>query len=286
MHDRSNIINAMTVDVEDYYHVSAFSKKIKLDDWNNYEQRVITNTNNILKLFDEHNVQATFFVLGWVAEKNPGLVREIANCGHEIASHGYSHQLIYNQNKKIFKEETFKSKKLLEDEAQTEVLGYRAASYSITSESLWALDILVEAGFKYDSSIFPIHHDRYGIPSAKINPHRFQTAKNKEIIEFPLTTQKFMGLKLPVSGGGYFRIYPYYFTKYLLKKKCYKNKHPFIFYFHPWEIDPWQPKINAGLLSNFRHYNNIHKCKERLGMLLNDFKFTTAKNVLTQLNLL
>ena len=278
--------NAMTVDVEDYYHVSAFSNKVKFMDWNKYESRVVFNTNNILELFDKYNIKSTFFILGWVAEKYPHLVRKIAGAGHEVASHGYSHQLIYKQGKNIFKEETLRSKAILENESQTEVLGYRAASYSITSESLWALDILIDAGFKYDSSIFPIYHDRYGIPNAKIFPHRLQTINNKEITEFPLTTQKFMGLKLPAAGGGYFRIYPYFFSKYLLRKRCSKNNTPFIFYFHPWEVDPEQPRIKAGIISRFRHYNNLRKCKDRIEMLLTDFKFTTACDVLKYLELL
>jgi len=276
-----NISNALTVDVEDYFHVSAFSKNINKNEWDRYPSRVDRNTRRLLDLFDEFNIKATFFVLGWVAERDPGLVKEIDARGHEIACHGYSHQLIYKQPIDVFKKETVKSKSILQDIVQKPILGYRAASYSIIQESRWALDILCEAGFKYDSSIFPIRHDRYGIPDAVEVPHVYTTENDNSIVEFPLTTITMLGIKLPIAGGGYFRLYPYQLTKAGLNKVNKKNR-PFIFYLHPWEIDPDQPRIKTSLLSTFRHYNNLDKCESRLKCLLKDFKFCTAHDVLVQ----
>jgi polysaccharide deacetylase family protein (PEP-CTERM system associated) len=278
------IRNALTVDVEDYFHVSAFSECIDQKDWDSYPLRVEKNTRRLLDLFDQHSVKATFFVLGWVAERAPGLIREIATRGHEVACHGYSHQLVYNQSPRIFREETTRSKSLLEDIVQAPVIGYRAASYSITGRSLWALDIIADAGFEYDSSIFPVRHDRYGIPDASLYPHRMKTPNGSWLVEFPLSTAQIFGLRLPVAGGGYFRLYSYAITKAGLNQVNRRQK-PFIFYLHPWEIDTEQPKISAGWKSRFRHYNNLHKCEHRLERLMNDFKFGTAVSVLQGLNL-
>jgi len=271
--------NAFTVDVEDYYHVSAFSGVISTKDWVKYESRVENNTNKILDIFSKYNIKATFFVLGCVAEKNPNLINKISKEGHEIASHGYSHQLIYNQSAKLFREETVRSKKILENIIQKPIKGYRAASYSITSKSEWALDILVEEGFEYDSSIFPVKHDRYGMPNAPKLPYKLKTIEGNSIIEFPLSTLNIFGFALPVAGGGYFRLYPYAFTRFALNK-INKGNNPFVFYLHPWEVDPDQPKIKAGKLSRFRHYNNLRKCESRLHELLKDFEFDTMANVL------
>jgi len=273
-------VNALTVDVEDYFHVSAFAKNISRDDWDSIVSRVEQNTQKLLELFSEKNVFATFFVLGWVAERFPGLIREIDVLGHEVASHGYSHQLIYNQSPDVFKEETLRSKNLLENIIQKPVLGYRGASYSITKQSVWALDILFDAGFKYDSSIFPVRHDRYGIPDAPRFPYLAETPKKNKIIEFPLTSFRFMGAQLPIAGGGYFRLFPYWFTKLAFNKIHNTENRPFIFYLHPWEIDPEQPKVKSSLFSRFRHYNNLHKCETRLKSLLSDFEFSSVLNVL------
>jgi polysaccharide deacetylase family protein (PEP-CTERM system associated) len=278
------IQNALTVDVEDYFHVSAFSKSISRKDWDRHPIRVEINTHRLLDLFDEAQVKATFFILGWVAERNNGLIKEIANRGHEIASHGYSHQLVYNQSRDVFREETIRSKSLLEDIVQMQVRGYRAASYSITKESLWALDILVEAGFEYDSSIFPVRHDRYGIPDAIEMPHVLKTPKGRSLVEFPLSTAKIFNYKLPIAGGGYFRLYPYILTRAGLRQVN-ASQQPFIFYLHPWEIDPDQPKVKAGWFSRFRHYNNLEKCESRLQRLMQDFRFGTTRQVLENLGL-
>lgn len=279
------IQNALTVDVEDYFQVSAFAKNINYSNWGEHPLRVEKNTHRLLDIFDEAKIKATFFVLGWVADRNKKLVETIALRGHEVACHGYSHQLIYNQTQDVFREETFRSKRLLEDIVQKPVNGYRAASYSITKHSLWALDILAEAGFEYDSSIFPVKHDRYGIPNAEEHPHRLKTPDGSQLIEFPLSTATVFGHKLPMAGGGYFRLYPYMLTKAGLSQINRDNR-PFIFYLHPWEIDTDQPKVSAKWFSRFRHYNNLHKCEPRLKQLLKDFEFTTVKDVLINLDLL
>ena len=190
-----SIKNAISVDVEDYYHVAALSKVIERGQWSSMESRVQSSTHRLLDLFDTRNVKGTFFILGMVAENDPDLIKEIANRGHEIACHGYSHQLIYTQTQKVFREETLRAKSMLEDIVQTPIIGYRAASYSITQESLWALDILAEAGFTYDSSIFPVRHDRYGIPDAEERPHVLKTPSGYALTEFPLSTYKIFNYK-------------------------------------------------------------------------------------------
>jgi len=197
-----NVPNALTVDVEDYFHVAALAPNIHRDSWISRESRVVGNTQKLLAIFEQFDVRGTFFVLGWVAEQYPQLVRDIAARGHEIACHGYSHRLVYEQSPEEFYEETLRAKNLLENITASAVLGYRAASYSIVRESLWALDILVELGFVYDSSIFPVHHDRYGIPNAERVPHRMSTPNEKSIVEWPLATAKIFGCRLTVAGGG------------------------------------------------------------------------------------
>jgi polysaccharide deacetylase family protein (PEP-CTERM system associated) len=279
-------INALTVDVEDYFHVAAFASNIHRDTWDSLETRVVKNTHKLLGMFEEFGVRGTFFVLGWVADKHPELVRDIAAGGHEIACHGYSHRLVYEQSQAEFYEETRRAKSLLEDIIGSAVLGYRAASYSIVRDSLWALDILVELGFAYDSSIFPVHHDRYGIPGAERIPHRLVTPNKKIIVEWPLSTAKALGLRLPVAGGGYFRLLPYWFSRWGLASINRVDKQPFIFYLHPWEVDPMQPRVPASIVSQFRHYTNLNKCENRLRRLLGEFRFGTARDGLATLGLL
>lgn len=279
------VINALTFDVEDYFHVSAFADSIDRAGWDGMESRVEANTRRILALLTERGLRATFFVLGWVAERHPALVREIAAAGHEIACHGFSHQLVYRQSPETFRQETLRSKHLLEDQVQRPVEGYRAASYSITRDSLWALDILAEAGFAYDSSIFPVRHDRYGIPDAEKVPHRLTTPSGREIVEFPLSTVALLGYRLPIAGGGYFRLYPYELTRAGLRAVN-RRDGAFIFYLHPWEFDPAQPRIPAGALSRFRHYNNLDRCEARFVRLLDDFGFGTVREVLEAKGLL
>ena len=276
--------NALTVDVEDYFQVSAFADSIDQDDWDKHPLRVENNTFRILDLFDEYQVKATFFILGWVAERKTDLVLEIAKRGHEVACHGYSHQLVYNQSPEVFREETVRAKNILEDIIQQQVRGYRAASYSITKKSQWALDILAETGFVYDSSIFPVRHDRYGMPDTPEHPYRLKTPAGNSIIEFPLSTAKIINYRLPVAGGGYFRLYPYWLSRMGLRQINRQQK-PFIFYLHPWEIDPEQPKISASWFSRFRHYNNLDKCEGRLRSLMSDFQFGTVWDVLSAVDL-
>ncbi len=279
----SNIANtgklkhAMTIDVEDYFHVSAFGNVISPSDWDNWPCRVEQNTDTLLALFDEAGIKATFFVLGWVAERYPAIVKKLAENGHEIASHGYSHQLIYKQTPDVFKEETYRSKNLLEDQCGQAVKGYRAASYSITPKSLWALEILGELGFTWDSSIFPVHHDRYGIPGSPEEPYHIITESGFQLTEFPLTTAKVFGQAIPAAGGGYFRQYPYFLSRWLFNRASLSETKPQIFYLHPWEIDPDQPRVpGASWFSNFRHYTNLSRCLPRLRQMLNDFEFSTV----------
>jgi len=273
--------NALTVDVEDYFQVAAFANNVSVSSWDSFESRVETNTIKLLDLFDLHKTKATFFVLGWVAERNPDLVIEIHSRGHEVACHGYSHQSIYKQDVKTFMDETKKAKDLLEDIINHSIDGYRAASYSITKKSLWALDVLTDLGFTYDSSIVPVHHDLYGIPDAPRNIHTVAAPNGKQIIEFPPTTLALPGANLPVSGGGYFRLYPLWFSKVALKWVNKYDKMPFIFYLHPWEVDSDQPRIKCSWFSKFRHYNNLSKCYARLDNLLDEFEFTTVQKILT-----
>jgi polysaccharide deacetylase family protein (PEP-CTERM system associated) len=278
--------NAMSVDVEDYFHVAALSGSISRGDWENMNARVDYSTHRLLDVFDEAETRATFFVLGWVAERHPELIKEIHRRSHEIACHGYSHRMVYQQTPEEFRAETLRSKALLEDLSGQAVAGYRAASYSITPKSRWALDILVEAGFRYDSSIFPVRHDLYGMPGAQRFPHVLKTDAGAELVEFPPTTVRLLGQNFPAAGGGYFRLYPYALSRWLLRRVNAGEGQPAMFYLHPWEVDPEQPRVEVGLKSRFRHYNNLDKCEPRLRQLLRDFRFAPAREVLAGLDLM
>jgi polysaccharide deacetylase family protein (PEP-CTERM system associated) len=272
-------LNAFTVDVEDYFHVAALASAVSRESWSARESRVERNTERLLDLLAEKDVRGTFFVLGWVAERSPQLVRRIAAAGHEIACHGFSHQLIYRQSQEEFREETARAKTLLEDAIGQAVLGYRAASFSIVRETLWALDVLIDLGFRYDSSIFAIRHDRYGIPDASPAPGRVIAPSGRSLVEFPGAPASFFGLKVPVTGGGYFRILPYGLTRSGLKRINAAGR-PFAFYLHPWEIDPGQPRVSVGAVSRFRHYTNLSRCETRLRRLLGEFAFGSMVEVL------
>lgn len=280
------VVNAMTVDVEDWFHVQALSSVIDRDSWPRREYRAVANTQRLLELFAEHRVRATFFVLGWVAQRSPGLLREIASAGHEIACHGLSHRLVYTQTPEEFREETLRSKALIEEAIGVPVRGYRAASYSITRQSLWALDVLIDAGFDYDSSIFPVRHDTYGIPDAPTVPGRVRSPSGRDIVEFPLTVARVLGIRLPVCGGGYFRLLPYWLNRAGLAQVNGSGGQPFVFYLHPWEIDAGQPRVSAGLLSRLRHYTNLGRVEERLRRLMAEFRFGTMEQVLTRAGLI
>ena len=274
--------NAFTVDVEDYFQVSAFEKVVGRDQWTGFAPRVEANTRRILDLLDRHDTKATCFVLGWVAERNPGLVREIDARGHEVACHGYSHRLVYNQTEAEFADETRRAKTALEQAIGRPVRGYRAASYSITRKSLWALDALIDLGFEYDSSIFPVRHDRYGIPGAPRFPHIIERGAGRTIVEFPISTLNLGGYHLPVGGGGYFRIFPYWLSSGAIAYLNRRERKPAMFYVHPWEVDPDQPRIAAGLLSRFRHYYHLDKCELRLDRLLAGAPFNKVEVVLQE----
>lgn len=282
----SAITHAMTVDVEDYYHVAAFGQVIRPDEWDQWPSRVEANTDRLLQLFDDAGIHITFFILGWVADRYPALVKRIHQQGHEIASHGFSHQLIYRQTPDVFREETARSKDILEALTGEAILGYRAASYSITRKSLWALETLADLGFQWDSSIFPTRHDNYGIPGSPEEPYRLKTESGNVLTEFPLTTAKVFGQAIPAAGGGYFRQYPYALSRWLFDRASLNQTMPRIFYLHPWEIDPQQPRVpNASWFSNFRHYTNLDKCLPRLERMLQDFKFGTISQSLGSVNI-
>jgi polysaccharide deacetylase family protein (PEP-CTERM system associated) len=279
----SAVVNAMTVDVEDYFHVSAFDGIIPRSQWAAMESRVVANTERLLRIFEDAGIRATFFVLGCVAERSPGLVRTIATHGHEVASHGYAHRLVYDLTPTMFRDDVRRSKALLESECETAVVGYRAPSYSITPRSLWALDILIEEGFTYDTSIFPIHHDRYGIPLSPRHAYRLDR-RSGMVIEAPASTARWGPFNFPVAGGGYFRILPYGWTKWGIARINQREERPAIFYIHPWEIDPGQPRLSAGLMSRFRHYRNLDRTEGRLRQLIADFRFGTMRGLLAHLD--
>lgn len=276
---RKRVVNAMTIDVEDYFHVSVFDGLVPRDRWESLESRVAYNTDRLLGIFAAEGVSATFFVLGWVADRFPALVERIAAAGHEIASHGYSHRLIYDQTRQAFREDVRRSKALLEDASGQRVEGFRAPSYSITPKTLWAIDVLIEEGFRYDASIFPIRHDRYGIPVSPRHPYVLRRECGS-IIEAPASTVRWGSFNLPVAGGGYFRILPYEWTRWGIARINGREQRPAIFYLHPWEVDPEQPRLGAGRLGRFRHYRNLDQTETRLRSLLRDFAFAPLNRVL------
>ncbi|GAA0369518.1 DUF3473 domain-containing protein [Bowmanella denitrificans] len=276
MKDLHTCLNAMTVDVEDFFHVSAFDKIIKPTDWENFNPRVDNNTRRLLDIFARHGVKSTFFVLGWVAERYPQLIKEIHAQGHEIASHGYAHRRASEQSREEFKQDVVRSKQHLEDLLGEAVIGYRAPSFSIGYSNEWAFEVLVELGFVYSSSTYPVKHDLYGTPDWP----RFAYNRPENIIEIPIPTLKMFGRQVPIGGGGYFRLYPYGMTRHLVRKYLEKEKQPYSFYFHPWEIDADQPRLTqASAKSRFRHYVNLQHTEAKLERLLQDFNWSTMKDV-------
>lgn len=316
------VSNILSIDLEDYYMVSAFEGVVRRKDWSLYESRIERNTYRLLDLLNSKGgLQATFFCLGWVAERHPQLVREIHSRGHEIASHGYDHRMITTMSPSTFREDLRKAKVILEDITGKEVLGYRAPSYSVTLESLWALEILSEEGFLYDSSIFPVHHDRYGIPNAPRLPFVIEMNGNggrcrfvpldsnlkpipnpvcpdpsrnsskppapaHRLFEFPISTLRLLGQNIPVGGGGYFRLLPDIFTRWALRRIKDRDCTPIVFFLHPWEVDSTQPRVKGiTLRSRFRHYLNLDKTERRLGRLLQEIEFSSFRNFLTDYGL-
>jgi polysaccharide deacetylase family protein (PEP-CTERM system associated) len=269
-----DIVNAFSVDLEDYFMVTAFSRSVKFEEWGRFEERVEVGTRKLLDILDRHGVRATFFVLGWIAERRADLVREIRDAGHEIASHGYNHRMILDMSKGEFRADVRRSKAILEDAIGGRVHGYRAPSYSITGKTLWALGILEEEGFSYDSSIFPIRHDRYGYPGFSRFPVKVTGRGNAGgIREIPLSTIRIGGQNVPVAGGGYFRLYPVEVTVWAIRRINELEKRPAVFYIHPWELDPGQPRMPAGRLTQLRHRLNIGTTERKLGTLLERFRF-------------
>lgn len=278
------INNLFTVDVEDYFHVQAFADRIKPHQWSGYQPRVVENTHRILRLLDRHQVPGMFFILGWVAEQFPGIVRDIQKSGHEIGCHSYLHQLIYKQTPEEFRNDLRQATSILQDITGEPVTAYRAPSFSITEKSLWALDVLIDEGYQIDSSMFPVRHDTYGMPNINPAPHMIDRP-NGQILELPMTVRKKRKLNIPVSGGGYFRLYPMPLTLHWLRNVNRKEGRPFIFYIHPWEVDPEQPRLPASRKSRFRHYQNLHTTEGKLDKLLKSFDFSAMadafKNELT-----
>ena len=266
------IKNAMTIDVEDYFQVSAFAPYIDRASWPDRECRVEANIERILAVLDQGGVHATFFTLGWIAERYPEMVRRIVAGGHELASHGYGHLRASDQSRAEFDDDIIRSKKLLEDIGGQQVLGYRAPSFSIGTDNLWALDALKEAGYRYSSSIYPIAHDHYGMPDAP----RFAFYPNGPdgLLEIPITTVRLMQKNLPAGGGGYFRLLPYTLSRWMMNRVNRDDGQPAIFYFHPWEVDPGQPRPEGvGAKSRFRHYVNLERMEGRIARLTQDFKW-------------
>jgi polysaccharide deacetylase family protein (PEP-CTERM system associated) len=269
--ESSIIVNAMTIDVEDYFQVSAFERHIDFSEWEDRRLRVDGNTDRILDILDEAGISATFFVLGWVAERVPRLIRRISEAGHEVASHGYRHIRVTQQSSEDFRCDVLRTKKLLEDTSGSEVLGYRAASYSIDESNLWALDVLGEVGYRYSSSIYPVKHDLYGMPNA---PRFAFPAGQSRILEVPVSTVRMFNRNWPCGGGGYFRLFPYAFSRWAIDRINTRERRAAVFYFHPWEIDPDQPKVDGiGWKTRFRHYHNLDRFEDRWKRLLAAFQW-------------
>ena len=270
-------LNALTIDVEEYFQVHNLEGRVRRGEWDNYESRVEPSTEKVLSILGETGTSATFFVLGWIAERHPGLVRRIGAAGHEVAVHGYDHRLIYDQTPEEFRDDVSRTKDIVEGVIGKEVAGYRAPAFSITDRSLWALDVLEECGMRYDASICPgraFNHDRYGILDARREPHLIRSG----LWELPVTVVRWLGQDFPL-GGGWLRLYPYWLTARSLKQMNVEEKQAVI-YLHQWELDPEQPRINVGPWRRFRHYNNLHKTADRLRALCRDFSFGTVAQVL------
>jgi polysaccharide deacetylase family protein (PEP-CTERM system associated) len=276
------MLNALTVDVEDYYQVTAFERRVQRREWDRYPSRVVDNTRRILRLFDRHQVRGTFFILGWVADRFPGLVREIVEAGHEPACHSFWHRLVYALTPEEFADDLRLARDTIENAAGTAVTAYRAPSFSITEGTRWAPEILCAEGFRCDSSIFPIRHHRYGNSSAIADPHVI-TTRAGPLWEFPLAVYRAAGVfNLPVAGGGYFRLYPVGLTDFCLRR-INQDGSPFVFYVHPWELDPEQPSIGgSGPLARWRHRVNLRSTEEKLDWLIGRFRFGRLREVLAE----
>lgn len=271
--------NALTVDLEDYYHVSAFAGQVDADAWESRSSRVEDNAHRLLELFAAAGVTATFFTLGWVAERYPKLIRQIAEAGHEIACHSHRHKYVYALTRDEFRQDTNQAKQALEDATGYRVVGYRAPSFSITKDSKWAYEILVELGFRYDSSVFPVRHPNYGIPQAPRFPYRVSTPSG-DITEFPLSTLDLGGRRSPFGGGAYLRFLPGWYTEWAIRFVNAEESHPVCIYVHPWEIDPQQPRMMGPITSRLRHYMGLGSTERKLRNLLKQFEFCGLEKLL------
>jgi polysaccharide deacetylase family protein (PEP-CTERM system associated) len=276
--------NALTIDLEDYYQVSAFSETFVVDQWDNYPSRVEHNTAKLLSILDEGNARATFFTLGWVARKYPKLIKEIADRHHEVACHSNVHRSVYAMSADEFREDTLEAKKLLEDIIGAPVLGYRAPSFSITRNSLWAYEILIELGFSYDSSVFPIKHPNYGWPRAPRFPFMIRTTGGS-ILEFPMPTLQLAGVRAPIGGGAYLRLLPYWFTRWALRYINEGEERSASVYLHPWELDSEQPRMQGSVSARLRHYFGLKGAEAKLRRMLLDFEVQPMNSLIDELNL-
>ena len=268
--------NILSIDVEDWFQVESQTEAIRFADWHNFRMRVLPNVLTLLGLFERYGVHATFFVLGWVAEKLPDLIDHIAARGHEIASHGYAHRLVRRQTPDEFAADIGRSLEVIHKSTDVLVKGYRAPSFSVGEHTPWAWSILADFGFEYDSSIFPIHHDTYGSPDSPRFPFRIVLQDGREIDEIPMTTVRLLGQNFPAAGGGYLRLFPYWYTRRAIRAVN-RTGHPAVVYLHPWEIDPHQPRTRLSLVSRFRHYTNLSTTEYKLERLLADFQFGTVQ---------
>jgi polysaccharide deacetylase family protein (PEP-CTERM system associated) len=276
------ITNAFSVDVEDWYQVSDFEEQVRLDDWDLYESRVVQNTRKLLALLREFSVKGTFFILTWNAERHPGLVEEIAADGHEIATHGYAHRLVYEQGRDLYRRDLERSQEILLRRAGSPPHGYRAPSFSVTARSMWALDVMLEAGIEYDSSIFPVQDSLYGVPGALRFPFVIHQAGDRRLVEFPMSTARLGGRNLPLGGGAYLRLLPYHYMRWGMRRVNQEGE-PALVYLHPWEIDPEQPRLRSRGKRGFStHYLRLRSMEDKLRQLLSDFKFAPVRQVLAE----
>ncbi|HET7205194.1 MAG TPA: XrtA system polysaccharide deacetylase [Terriglobales bacterium] len=278
----SGITDGLSVDVEDYFQVEAFAHRVPRSQWQAFPSRVRQNTERVLRLLERSRCRATFFILGWVAEREPALVREVARAGHEVACHSHLHRRVHSLTPAEFRDDVKRARDVIEDAAGVAVVGFRAPTFSITRKSLWALEILAELGFTYDSSIFPVRHDLYGIPDAPRGIHQRQLPSGNSIWEFPPSTVRLAGQNLPMAGGGYLRVLPMSFTRWAIRRIHRRDRQPVMVYFHPWELDPGQPRLQAGWRSRFRHYTGLRAMESRLEELLGNGRFQPLLGLLSQ----
>jgi len=275
------LTHVLSVDVEDYFQVEAFADRVGRQTWDQWPSRVVAYTQRLLDLFDARQVKGTFFFLGWVAHRFPALVKEVHGRGHELACHSFWHRTVYSLKPEEFRHDTRQARDAIEQAAGIRVVGYRAPTWSITGRSLWALDILAEEGFVYDSSIYPIHHDLYGVPGAQRFAYTHTCTNGRELQEFPPSTVRILGLTLPAGGGGYLRVFPMSYTRMAFERFQNEYRQPMIVYLHPWEVDPEQPRIPGKLRSRFRHYTNLKRTEGRLDALLRRYRFHRFQDLLS-----